>query len=254
MDDVSNQNPQMNLAIVGGQKCGTTALANFIAQHPDIFVVNGKEGHIFDAPDIDSLSLADIQARYKLIMGGYKGERWVCDATPIYAYWQDIPARLVAYNPNIKVIFLTRDPVDRAVSHYFMEKNRGDETLSILRAFLSERKRLLNSRGDKGWESSWRHHSYLDRGRYNAQIENLKRSLATENILIMTNRELRHQQQQALARVFSFLGVNSIQVPEKDVFEGRYNTDKLAVKIARWYASFKLKHERKLFRSFEINR
>ena len=239
--DLKLPSPQMNLAIVGGQKCGTTALANFIAQHPDIFVVNGKEGHIFDTPDIDSLSFEDINARYQLIMEGYKGEKWVCDATPIYAYWQDIPARLVEYNADVKVIFIARNPVDRAVSHYFMEKNRGNETLSILRAFLSEKKRLLNSRGDKGWESSWRHHSYLDRGRYDAQIENLKRSIPPENLLLLTNGQLRNEHTNTLGRVFDFLNLTQFNIPESRIFEGFYRTDSIEVRLARLYARWRFR-------------
>ena len=252
--ELEHRSPQVNLAIVGGQKCGTTALADFIAQHPDIFVVNGKEGHIFDAPDIDELSVKDIDFRYSQILQGYGSERYICDATPIYSYWQDIPPRLRNYNADFKVIFLLRDPVDRAVSQYFMEKNRGDEHLNILSAFLSETKRLSRDQGNRVLGSSWRHHSYLDRGLYSEQISNLKKNFAPENILIMTNSELRYQHQEALIRVFSFLGINNVNISGKNVFEGKYNADEFIVKVARVYALLKLRNERKLFRQYELNR
>lgn len=247
------QSPQMNLAIVGGQKCGTSALADFLSQHPDIFLVNGKEGHIFDALDIDKLGNADIDCRYSKIMQGYSCERYICDATPIYSYWQDIPPRLIKYNPELKIIFLLRDPVDRAVSQYFMERSRGDEHLNILSAFLAETKRLSKERGCKAQDSSWRHHSYLDRGLYSQQISNLKKSFTPDNILIMTNNDLRYQHQKSLARIFSFLSIKNVEVPKKNVFKGDYNADELIVKIARLYASYKLRHERKLLKQYELN-
>ena len=238
-----NSNPQINLAIVGGQKCGTTALADFIAQHPDVFVVNGKEGHVFDAPDIDSLSAADIDARYQLIKKGYNGERWVCDATPIYAYWQDIPRRLVKYSPNIKVVFITRDPVDRAVSHYFMEKNQGDEPLGILRAFLYEKKRLIRDYGDRSWSSSLRHHSYLDRGLFGQQISNLKRNIAPENLLLLDNKQLSGSHKETLNCVFKFLGEDQKHIPNRRIFEGDYRSGGLDVRLARLYARWKFRRE-----------
>ena len=47
----AKQNIKVNLHIVGVQKAGTTALAHFLSQHPDICLVDGKEAHVFDQPD-----------------------------------------------------------------------------------------------------------------------------------------------------------------------------------------------------------
>ena len=44
--------PFPNLIIPGVQKAGTTALASFLSQHPDICIVEGKEAHVFDDPDL----------------------------------------------------------------------------------------------------------------------------------------------------------------------------------------------------------
>ena len=236
---------RINLAIVGAQKCGTTALAYFISQHPDIFVVNGKEGHVFDRPDIQSLSQNDLDSCYQNIMNGYTQEPWVCDATPIYAYWQDIPRRIVEYNPDIKVIFMVRDPVDRAVSHYHMEKHRGHESAGILRAFMAEKKRLANDAGNTEWDSSLRHHSYLDRGVFSEQIKNLKTHIPEENLLLLSHQHLLTSHQSALNTVFQFLNVEPVEVPPEQVFQGSYSSNGFQLRLARYYASWILRGEKK---------
>ena len=236
---------RMNLAIVGGQKCGTTALADFISQHPDIFLVNGKEAHVFDSPDIDSITEEVIEARYSQLIKGYEGEPIVCDATPIYSYWPDIPARLASYNPDMKIIFLVRDPVDRAVSQYFMEKGRGAETLGILPAFLAERWRVNRGRGDRSQSSSWRHHSYLDRGFFSKQLANLESVIPAENLLLLNNNELREAHAATMEKVFSFIGVANRNIPKRVVFEGKYENNSISVRVARLYAGWRLKAERK---------
>ena len=42
--------PRVGFVIAGAQKCGTTALAHFLAQHPEIGMSSPKEPHLFEAP------------------------------------------------------------------------------------------------------------------------------------------------------------------------------------------------------------
>ncbi len=241
---------RMNLVIVGGQKCGTTALAHFLSQHPDIFVVNGKEAHVFDDPMFETLTDKDIDDRYKTLMEGYAGEQWVCDATPIYSYWEQIPEKLMKYNPEMKAIFMVRNPVDRAISHYFMEQGRGDERLGILRAFWVENKRLLADKGDSSWGSSWRHHSYLDRGFFSSQIDRLKRVFSAEKLLVITNDQLLIEHKLTLSSIFHFLGVDFALIAEEKIFQGSYRTEGYQVRIARLYAAWRLRRERSRLKEF----
>ncbi|MCE0558545.1 sulfotransferase [Motilimonas sp. E26] len=227
-----------NLFIVGGQKCGTTALASFLQQHPDICLVEGKEAHVFDSPRLQNVEKNIINEAYQAKLQHYSQQRYVCDATPIYCYLPGIMSRLASYSNNAKVIMLLRDPVDRAVSHYKMESRRGLEHRSMLRAFLIESARLKKCEDKLADHSPWRIHSYLDRGRYTQQLYSIYQSFDSEQVLILHNDDLRHHHQATLQRVFEFLDIAEHDIAHQEIFAGQDKkmgfTDKLALLLARF--------------------
>src|SRR5581483_11863989 len=132
--------------VIGGQKCGTTALYNYIIEHPDIYLAVRKQMHYFDN-------------RYE------KGDRWyrsgfptvaekfyvknilrkrfiTCEATPNYIFHPQAARRVARLLPHAKFILVLRDPVDRAYSHYNHEIRKGTEMLSFEEAIAKEKERL----------------------------------------------------------------------------------------------------------------
>ena len=80
-------NPDLpNLFVVGVQKGGTTALAQFLAAHPEICLIRNKEAHVFDREDIGHWSAERMAESYAPRFTHHTGERWRLDATPIYLY------------------------------------------------------------------------------------------------------------------------------------------------------------------------
>lgn len=251
-----NSNFRPNLFIVGGQKCGTTALAHFLSQHPEICLAEGKEAHVFDNPDfLDEkghvcITRDMLDKAYQAKFTHANDERYLCDATPIYAYWQPILSALAHYQPEAKLIFMLRDPVERAMSHYTMERSRGLENRTMLQAFLREGGRLKKAQSNYHWNSPLRTHSYLDRGLFSRQWESITHYFKEENILLMHNDELRYQHQKALARVFQFLEIQDVDIPAESVFTGRYTSPSLAQRLAKLYARAKLFQEQRFVRQF----
>ncbi|KLV05830.1 hypothetical protein ABT56_09825 [Photobacterium aquae] len=243
---------RVNLFIVGGQKCGTTALASFLQQHPDICLVDGKEAHIFDFMPVEQRCEQTLDQAYGQLTSHYQGERYLCDATPIYSYWQDIHGDLVEYSPDAKIIFMLRDPVERAVSQYQMEYGRGTEDKGIIEAFISESYRLKRAQGDRSQHSSWRLHSYIDRGFFSHQYDNLLKHFAPEQILLIHNQSLRKYHDKTLEKVFDFLELPNCKIPEKTVFSGKYSETGPTVKLAKLIAHWRLHQEREFVKQFEI--
>jgi hypothetical protein len=98
--------------IAGVQKGGTTALFDYLRDHPQLNLAPEKEVHFFDdeaqdwsAPDYDAFHARFAPAGPGRISG---------EATPIYTYWPDSLERIRAYNPEMKLILLFRDPIARA--------------------------------------------------------------------------------------------------------------------------------------------
>lgn len=227
-----------NLFIVGGQKCGTTALASFLQQHPDICLVEGKEAHVFDSPRLQDVEKEIINEAYRAKLQHYSQQRYVCDATPIYCYLPGIMSRLASYSGSAKVIMILRDPIARAVSHYKMESRRGLEHRSLLGAFLTESVRLKGSKDRLADDSPWRIHSYLDRSRYDHQLHSIYQCFHSEQVLILHSDDLRHHHHATLQRVFKFLDIAEHEIAHEEVFAGQEKTmgigDKLAITLARF--------------------
>lgn len=212
----------LDFMIIGAQKAGTTALSHFLSQHPGVAMAQGKEVHLFDAQDyaID-WTVDEINQRYAAHFKGVDPAVLWGEATPIYLYRPEIIPELKRYNPALKLIVLLRDPVERAISHYEMERSRSNEDLPLWRALWCESKRLAAEEGRLG--HAHRCHSYVDRGHYATQLDCVRHHFSDQQILILENDALKNQHTETLKKVCDFLAVDaSYCIPAERVFAGEY--------------------------------
>ena len=217
--------PQVAFLIGGMQKAGTSALARYLRAHPSLRLPAGKEAHVFDMPAFDDTwSTADIDALYvPHLAAGASG--YLCgDATPIYAFHPTLVRRIARYNPGMRWILLLRDPAERALSHYHMEKDRGAESWPLWPALLLERWRLRGHLHDFSTESPLRSHSYLARGDYARQLDTLLEHFPRAQVLLLRSDALRRDPTATLARAWDFLGVDApaAAIAPREVFTGTY--------------------------------
>ncbi|MDX1978507.1 MAG: sulfotransferase domain-containing protein [Pseudanabaenaceae cyanobacterium bins.68] len=200
----------VNFLIVGTQKGGTTALAHFLASHPQICMAPCKEAHFFD---YDHYCSQD----YQKFFPNYTDQVAIGEATPIYMYLPWIAPRLYVYNPDLKLIVLLRSPIARAFSQYQMERSRGWENLGFRRALRLEAGRLAWANLIDPWakqeRSAQRTHSYSDRGFYSKQLKNLLQYFPRQNLLVLRSEELKTNHAEVLAEVYRFLEVEQITPP-----------------------------------------
>lgn len=214
--------------IVGTQKGGTTALHSFLLGHPDICVSSAKEPHFFDL-DFFFEGEAPRLGLYLLHYQHFAGQKAIGEATPTYMYAPQVARRLYAYNPMLKLVFLLRNPVERAYSHYTMERASGVETLGFGEALRVEDARLHAAGGDLRPGSPFWVHSYRRRGYYMRQIENLLRYFPREQMLFLRSESLLARHDDTLSSVYRFLGVGSEHRPAPArVFAGEYRQPLLA--------------------------
>ena len=231
--------PRLAFMIVGAQKAGTSALAQFLDAHPEIGMSSRKEVHLFDAPEYSrDWTPAKIDERYRphFAQGrftGLPGETVLGEATPVYLFLRDVPAELRRYNPDLKVVVLLRDPVERAISHYYMERGRGGEGRPLWQALLLEPFRLLGSRDPRHSDSAQRVHSYRARGLYSGQLRRLYRVFDRDRVLVVRAEDLLGSHDAVMRQVFGFLDVSTeVRVPPAVVFEGEPGRRKH--RVASW--------------------
>nr|WP_283250919.1 sulfotransferase [Rhabdothermincola salaria] len=144
--------------IIGAQKCGTTSLAVALGRHPDIFVPAGKEAHHFGTVHDAGVGGED----YAGFFAGWQGERLIGEATPEYLYLPSAPRQILGYLPEVRLVAMLRDPVDRAWSAYWHGVRTGVIRGSFEQA-LDDEARVLG-RGRYSFTS------LVDRGRYVTQL------------------------------------------------------------------------------------
>ena len=188
--------PQLpTFLIAGAMRCGTTSLNAYLREHPEISMGQTKEVHFFDQNYERGTDW------YLQHFPDSDGSNAVGEATPGYMYLPEAAGRISSTLPDVKILILLRDPVERAHSHYWHNRSVGREKLDFAEAIASEPKRLERSRSYRA------RYSYLDRGRYGRQLENMLRHIPIERVLIQTFDEITSDPTTVFRRTCRFLGV-----------------------------------------------
>ena len=167
--------------ICGTQKGGTTSLYHYLRDHPEIYMPLKKEVHFFDLNFHRGLDW--YKEHFKVEDEKIKA---IGEATPFYMYLETVPKRIHKTIPNAKLIFILRDPVKRAYSHYWHELMSGYEILSFEEAIRREEERL-----SKGTIFVKQHYSYKDRGKYVIQLKRYMKYFTRNQMLILILEELK---------------------------------------------------------------
>jgi sulfotransferase family protein len=193
---------KLDFIVAGAQKSGTTALHYFLEQHPQIALPDKQELHFFDDEDLFAKG-----ANYDLLHDSFKPTRNSVVAgenTPAYIYWKPSIERIWNYNKQIKLILLLRNPIERAFSHWNMQRERGFDALDFLDAIRAEADR---QREALPFQS--RRFSYVDRGLYSVQLERVFKFFPREQIKVIKFEDFRKEQSATMTSIFRFIGVES---------------------------------------------
>lgn len=204
-----------NFIIIGGQRCGTTSLYNYLDNHPNIRCSYSKEIHFFD------LSYPKGQTWYKTHFPLWLQKQFIQtiqrqpfvtgEASPYYLFHPHVPKRVAALLPKVKLIVLLRNPIDRAYSHYHHEVAFGyEKTPSFMEAVEKEPERLKGEKekllADENYYSFNHHHySYLARGLYLEQLKQWMKYFPAEQILILNSEQFYQHTAQVFERIIQFL-------------------------------------------------
>jgi Sulfotransferase domain len=204
--------------IAGAPKAGTTALHVALARHPQLYLSRVKEPKYFltDGPPSAQGGPGDAKTLREQVWQRDKYEALFADAPPgtllgestsLYLHDGVAMQRIRAAIPDVRVIALLRDPVDRAHSNWAHLWSAGLEPEhDFVAACLLEEKRAA-----AGWAPFWR---YLSLGKYGEQLDQLWTLFPREQTLVLRYRELRESPAETLDVITEFLGVRTGVVTE----------------------------------------
>jgi hypothetical protein len=193
--------------IVGAQRCGTTSMYRALSEHPVVRkAVLHKGVHYFDMNYERGLSW--YRAHFPLVRTG----RLAFESSPYYMFHPLAAARIAADLPEVKLIVLVRDPVERAYSAYAHERARGFETEPFERAIELEAQRLAGEAeriaAEPGYLShSHQHHAYRARGQYAEQLSRLERLFGRDQIHVVDSGDFFATPEPVYDRALDFLGL-----------------------------------------------
>jgi len=215
-------NGQPDFIIIGAQKCGTTSLYQYLIQHPQIVPASQKEVHFFD------LNFAKGVDWYRQQFKSVSQDFITGEASPYYMFHPLVARRIYELFPQVKLIALLRNPVERAISHYYHEVRLGFEKLSLEDAIAQESARLEGEwekfLADETYYSyNHQHYTYLSRGNYVEQLKHWMQFFPKEQFLVLPSEELYNQPNIVLNQVLNFLELPSYQLTQYDKYNsGEY--------------------------------
>lgn len=247
---IKNESGKPSFVIVGAQKAGTTSLYDYICKVSEVRPALVKEVHYFDKFSYRSVAWYEKHFPKNYISG---------EATPYYLFDPSAAARICTYNQKLKIIVVLREPVSRAISHYYHEVKKNREKYSIEEALFSELNHLMSVNLSDYMNAPTFRTSYLARGLYTIQLQRFFHYFGQNNVLVLNSRDMQLSPLDTISKVCSFIEVKmqngTFQTTKKNV--GVYN-DNLSIKLTEKLHDFFEAHNASLFeligcRSFEDN-
>ena len=188
----------VDFLVIGAQKAGTTSLHRYLDRHPQLFLPARKEVNFFVAEREWSRG-ADW---YCGLFDGAGRDQLRGECSPLYTMfplYTGVPERAVSVVPNVKLVYLVRHPVERAVSSYLHALAEGSEWRPADRALLDG--------------------PYLLASMYAMQLDQWLTYVPRERIHVVATETLASAPRETVAGILDFIGADATLVDDLGVDE-----------------------------------
>jgi hypothetical protein len=218
-----------NFFLIGAPKCGTTSLAAWLGEHPQIFMSDPKEPWFFNT-DVLRKSTETLSEYEAIFESAQPHHVAVGEASTCYLYSHQAVPNVLAYSPGAKFIIILRKPQEMAVSLHAQacrdyEDVRDFETAWRLQIERARGKKLPRLSG-----APYTYYQYGERCRVGSQLTRVLDQVPRELLLVIFLEDVRLDPGREYDKVLKFLGVVGFRPME------------FRVENSRWYfRSFLLK-------------
>lgn len=202
-----------NFILGGTLPAGTGHLYGLLRQHPEVYLAPPMqpECNFFFKTGEYEKGLDHYQERW---FAEVAGERAIGERSSLLLFGDWAAERLSRDLPQVKIIFLLRNPVDRAYANYRFTALSGFETLSFEDALKNETARIADAHARGTFWGEIQPHAYFSRGLYGDLLAAYASRFPLEQLLVMRSDELLKDQNRALEKIYRFLDVDSEFVAE----------------------------------------
>tara|TARA_B110000196_G_C21089062_1_gene636591 strand:+ start:372 stop:1208 length:837 start_codon:yes stop_codon:yes gene_type:complete len=206
-----------NFIIVGTVRSGTTSLYYNICEHPSINSAAYDEIGFFDSNYHLGMNWYRSMFATEKKMNSIKKETGYAitgEDTPFYFWKKEVVERIFKVLPDVKIIAIFRNPVDRAYSNYNLGLRAKTEKLTFENS-IDEEITFLDEHTFR--ESIDRRRSYLSKGIYEKQIRLWLDVFPKEQIHILSTEDMQKNPQDTILKIFKFLNLSeyNIKNPQK---------------------------------------
>jgi len=197
-----DKNFKVGFICIGPERSGTTWLYQCFKEHPEICVSEPKEVNFFNSAQ--SFWRQDLIGKTNYT----KGLEWYFEhfnhclnkkiageITPIYLHSPEVPKRIRENFPEVKLIAILRNPIERLYSHYMYTKLKGFYELPSFEEVIEKEK------------------SFVEESSYFKHLQNYLKYFPREKILIMIYEDIEKNPKVFIKEVFKFLGVDDAFIP-----------------------------------------
>ncbi|MCU7836683.1 MAG: sulfotransferase domain-containing protein [gamma proteobacterium symbiont of Taylorina sp.] len=211
---------QLDFIIIGAQKSATTSLFKYLSEHPEIQMPGDKEAPFFSDDQLYEKGWDSFCRQY---FNASSEEQLWGTATPQYMGDPRAAERIAAQNPQVRLIAILRNPIERAYSHYTMSVRREVEHRDFSHAVdaLLSAEHLEKYRNEippdhhKGYSLTDKNNKNKDNNyyfvwsEYGRILTNFRKYFSAQQLLILYMDDLMEQPQQTLDKVIQFLGIKT---------------------------------------------
>jgi hypothetical protein len=220
--------------IIGTKRGGTTSMWNYLIRHPlvpRLFPAwNTKTSHYFEENwhrgEQWYRSHFPTDRRREALARRHGAPPKVGEAAPLYMFHPLVPARVHASMPEVRLIALLRDPVERAYSHWKERRTEGKEALGFAEALAAEPERTAGERDrliadPHLFSEAYDWYTYRARGRYLEHLEPWLQRFPRERILVLPSETFYRDPAGTYAEVLRFLDLPRHDLGGYAVFNDR---------------------------------
>ena len=191
--------------VIGAMKAGTTSMYHYVRAHPQVFMPAIKAPEFFVAESNWTRGVDWYAKLFAPAGTDVEAVGEVSNAYTKYPQHRGVSERVASCIPDVRLIYVVRDPIERIRSHYRTRAREGAEKAPIERAVFDNP-------------------IYLDFCRYAMQLDRYLEHFPREQLLVITAEDLRGDRRATMRTVYGFLGIDPGFVPA-DLDREFYRTD-----------------------------